>query len=177
MDKEMARESWFIRMEGYTKVSGWRTLDMGKAMRFILMETLMKVRISRGKPMVKESIDGWMMKRMKENGIKVWSMAMAYGEELAETLTLESGGILRLKAMESIFGSQVIGTRETGRVVSSTGRDLTFFQTGMCILATIKMESSMAMVNTYGLMVQSLMGISNTDRRRGEENGEDSKTM
>ncbi len=64
--------------------------------------------------MERESILGAMGKFMMESGIRGLSMDMESGEDSTMIHILVSGGILKLKAMESILGRMETGMRESG---------------------------------------------------------------
>ena len=96
---------------------------------------------------------------------------MESGEAYTEIAILESGEIVRQKAMEYIFGRMETNMKVNGSNVLNMVMVLTFLQTGTVIRANTSLGDLMAMVNTNGTMeastLENLRMVSSMERVNG----------
>ena len=99
------------------KVNGKLMSVVAKDMSDIRMAINTKEISLMAKLMVKEFINGAMVKFMMANGRMVSKRDTVFGKGYLEILTLENGRIVKQMGMESINGKMVIDMKENGGIV------------------------------------------------------------
>lgn len=115
--REMDGELLYISQEGSMRVTGLRTRERERASNSTAMVINTKENLRMANQRGKESTSGALERYMMGSGNKDSNMVMESGEELTESLTLETGYSLRLMGMASTLGSMEINMKDSGRTV------------------------------------------------------------
>lgn len=96
------------------RVNGKMIKDLGKDIRFIKMEILIKACFKIINHVAKGPISGKTERATKENGSKAKNKELVSGKEFTTTHMLESGKIIKCMDMEFTSGPTVISTKANG---------------------------------------------------------------
>ena len=87
----MVLEFWLPEVLDFMKGNGKMTWNKEKVMNSFLLDHIMMANMIKISQMVLVNFIGVMVKRMRGNGFKGWSMVKEYGKELKEIHIMENG--------------------------------------------------------------------------------------
>lgn len=171
--KERVMECSCIVMEGCMKVSGEMIREMEEDLSCLRLDQSSWGTMSIINHMVREYLLGQMVRYTMVSGCKELKTGLGSGRELWKTPILESGRIVRLKAMVFIVGRMVIDMRVNGSTVLNMAKVQITLPMGTLIMDSMTKESRMGLVPINGRMELHILVIlcmgSKTDLETGRK--------